>query len=150
MLGRNCKRLAKPKLERAVIPCVCGASLAFIGGQNERLSRSADKGRDASVCGRQFAAGVDHENDEIGLGNGLFRLFRHPGRDAAGFGVLQPGCVGQNDVVGAKADACLLAVARQAGHVIDERQPLASEPVEYGRFADIGPADDGDGVSHGR
>ena len=77
-------------------------------------------------------------------------MFRHPGGDAASLGILQAGRVGEDNVVSADADARFLAVARQAGHVIDKREPLAREPVEYGRFADIGPADNGDGVGHGR
>ena len=38
----------------------------------------------------------------------------------------------------------IVAVARDAGLVIDQRLIAADEPVEKARLADIGPADDGD------
>jgi hypothetical protein len=42
----------------------------------------------------------------------------------------------------------LAAVAGDAGAVIDQRDPPADQPIEQGRFADIGPADDRDGEAH--
>ena len=36
-------------------------------------------------------------------------------------------------------------VARHSRPVVDQRQALADQPVEQGRFADVGAADDGDG-----
>ena len=41
------------------------------------------------------------------------------------------------------------AVARHARPVVDQREPLADQPVEQRRFADVRPADDGDGEAHG-
>ena len=43
----------------------------------------------------------------------------------------------------------LAAVARDAGLVIDQRKLLPDQAVEQRRFADIGPADDGDREGHG-
>ena len=40
------------------------------------------------------------------------------------------------------------AVAGDARRVVDDGQALADQAVEQGRFADIGPADDGDGEGH--
>ena len=44
----------------------------------------------------------------------------------------------------------LAAVARHAGLVIDQRELLPDQPVEQRRFADIGPADDGNREGHER
>ena len=41
-------------------------------------------------------------------------------------------------------------VAGDAGAVVDQCQPPSHQAVEQGRFADIGPADDGDGEIHTR
>ena len=48
----------------------------------------------------------------------------------------------------ADADAGFLAVAGEAGHVVDKREPLAGEPIEQGRFANVWAANDGDCVIH--
>ena len=36
------------------------------------------------------------------------------------------------------------AIARDAGGIVDDRAAGAQDPVEERRFADVGPADDGD------
>ena len=41
------------------------------------------------------------------------------------------------------------AVTGDAGRVVDQGEPPAGQPVEQRRFADIRPADDGDGEAHG-
>ncbi len=141
-------RLAEPQLVGAVIAAVRGAPFALVGGQNEGLSRAADQGCDAPVYGGEFGAGVDHKDDKVRFRDGLLGLLAHARRDAAGLGILQPRRVGEDDLMLADADARFLAVARQARHVVDKREPLACEAVEDGRFADIGPANDGDGIGH--
>ena len=59
--------------------------------------------------------------------------------------VLEPGGVDHPELEPEQARLALAAVAGHAGPVVDQRQPLADQPVEQGRFADVGPADDGDG-----
>src|SRR3546814_14635972 len=44
----------------------------------------------------------------------------------------------------------LAPVARHPRLVVDEREALADKPVEQGRFADIGPADNGDRSAESR
>ena len=39
-------------------------------------------------------------------------------------------------------------VARHAGLIVDDRNPAAGQPVEKRGFADVRPADDGNGVHH--
>ena len=42
------------------------------------------------------------------------------------------------------------AIARDARLVIDQRAARPDEPIEERRFADIGPADNGNGEGHGK
>ena len=148
MLGRKRQRLSKPKLESGVKACLRRAAFALVRHEHERLARGPHELRDPGVGGGGAGPRVDHEHDEIGFGDGLRGLLRHPCSDAAGLGILKTGGVGQDDRVPADADARFLAVAGEAGHVVDKRKPLAGEPVEQGRFADIGAANDGNSVGH--
>jgi hypothetical protein len=66
--------------------------------------------------------------------------------DRTGFqdGLLQSGGIdhGEGDV--AESAFPLAPVAGDARPVVDKRQPAADQPVEEGRLADIGAADNGD------
>ena len=128
MLGRKRKRLSKPKLESGVEARLRRAAFAFVRHEHERLAGGPHKLRDPAVGGGGAGARVDHEHDEIGFGDGLRGLLAHPRRDAAGLGILKTGGVGQDDRMPADADAGFLAVAGEAGHVVDKREPLAGEP----------------------
>ena len=59
--------------------------------------------------------------------------------------VLEAGGVDHPEFEPEQARLALAPVAGYARPVVDQRQALADEPVEQGRFADVGPADDGDG-----
>jgi hypothetical protein len=59
--------------------------------------------------------------------------------------VLETGGVDHSKIEADQLRLTLTAVARYAGPVVDQRQTPADQPVEQGRFADVGAADDGDG-----
>ena len=67
-----------------------------------------------------------------------------PGR-VCGILVLVAGGVDHPEVEPEQARLALAPVAGHARPVVDQRQLLADQPVEQGRLADIGPADDRDG-----
>ncbi len=48
----------------------------------------------------------------------------------------------------AEARLPFAAVARHARPVVDQRKPLADQPVEQRRLADIRPPDDGESEAH--
>ena len=64
--------------------------------------------------------------------------------------LFQAGGVDDGKIEIAKPALALAAVARYARPVIDQRQAAADQPVEQGRLAHIGPADDGEGEAHNR
>jgi len=62
--------------------------------------------------------------------------------------VLEARRIDQRQVDVADAAGRIAAVARHAGTVVHERELLAGQPVEQGRLAHVGPADDGDAQGH--
>src|SRR6202022_867935 len=93
----------------------------------------------------------DHEEDHVGL---LDRLLGLPA-DLAGE---RPAALGQpstriddSEATPGPLDRQLLAVAGHPGLFLDDGGPLAHEPVDQRRLADVGPADDrDDGIRHCR
>ena len=69
----------------------------------------------------------------------------HPAGQGVRILVLEPGGVDHPEVEPEQVRLALAPVARHAGPVVDQREALADETVEQGRFADVGTADDGDG-----
>ena len=100
------------------------------------------------VGGRDAGAGVDHEEDDVGLGDGHLGLPAHARFKAIAGDVLEAGGVEQAEAQIADAALALAAVAGDARRVVDQRDAPAHQPVEQRRFADIGPADNGDGDGH--
>ena len=96
---------------------------------------------DAPVVGRQSRAGIGEEDHRVGFGDCLLGLLRHLREDALGGAGLKP--PGIDHVVRAAAEQtfAIVAVARHAGHVHDDRIARAGEAVEEGALADVGPAD---------
>jgi hypothetical protein len=99
---------------------------------------------------RDAGAGIDHEQDNIGLGDCGIGLGAHTAGQGLVCGILQPGGIDDIDAQIADPRLTLAAVAGNAGPVVDQRQPAADQTVEQRRFADIGPADYGDGDGHRR
>ena len=93
----------------------------------------------------QADAGVDHEEDGVGLGDGGLGLDAHAPGEARRLALLEARRVDDREAEIAELGVALAAVARDAGLVVDQRQLLADEPVEQRRLADVWPADHGDG-----
>ena len=59
----------------------------------------------------------------------MLGLLAHTRGDAAGFGILKAGRIGDMDRVPADADAGFLPGSGKARHIVDKSKPLAGEPV---------------------
>ena len=64
-------------------------------------------------------------------------------------GVFEAGGIDYFERQIAELSLAFAAVARHARFIVDQREAAADEPVEQRRFADIGPADNGDSEGHG-
>ena len=81
----------------------------------------------------------------VGLAHRGLGLLPHPAGQRLRVLVLEARGVDHPELEPEQLRLAFAAVARDARPVVDQRQALADEPVEQGRFADVGPADDGDG-----
>ena len=69
----------------------------------------------------------------------------HPAGQRLRILVLKPGRVDHPELEAEQLGFAFAPVARYTGTVIDQRKPLADEPVEQGRLAHVRAAHDGDG-----
>ena len=123
-------------------------ALALVGDQHHRLVGAAREIGKGAVVRRQAGARVDHEHQRIGKLDRGFGLLLHP-RGQRALGALVEACgIDDGEFEIAEPRLALAAVAGDAGLVIDQRELLPDQPVEQRRFADIGPADDGDREGH--
>jgi hypothetical protein len=100
------------------------------------------------VLRRAAFAGIDDQQHAVGFLDGLERLLRHQAFDAADDRFDQAAGVDDDARAPFVADVTVLAVAREAGHVGDERVARPRQGIEQGRFADVGATDQGDDRQH--
>ena len=112
------------------------------------LPRAAQVVRDVVVLRREAGAHVDDEDHHVGLGDGLARLLGHLLDDAGRRLGLEAAGVDDDELVVADAAVAVVAVAREAGEVGDDRVARLRQPVEQRRLADVGAADEGDDGFH--
>ena len=146
MLGADRDRLAKAERKASSMPGLAGAALGLVGGDDHRRRLGAQPAGDLLVERGQALARVDQEQGDVGVAHRGLGLGAHPARQA---------CAGPRPRTrrcrspGIRGRAGCASPSRRSrvtpGPVVDQRQPLADQPVEQRRFADIGPADDGDG-----
>ena len=143
VLGRNRDRLAETErigLDRAGLAVL---ALALVGDQQHRLVGAADEIGEGAIGRRQSGAGIDHEQQRVReLDRGLGLLLHARGQRALG-ALVEARSVDDREFEIAEPRLAFAPVARDAGHVIDQRELPPDQPVEQGRFADIRPADDG-------
>ena len=125
------------------------ASLGLVGGEDDGLVGAAHEIGEIFVVRRHADARIDHEEDGVGLLHRGFRLPAHAPDERAVGALLEAGRVDDGEGEIGELRLPLAPVARDARAVVDERELLADEPVEQRRFADIGPADDGEREGHG-
>ena len=134
-----------PKPRRKGLRRRLDAAFAFVGGQDHRLAGAVQRRRDDLVAGGDAGAGVDHEQQRIGFGDGGQGLAGHARAQGVGRGFLEAGGVDQAERHAVEHRFGHAAVAGHAGRVMDDGDPPPGEAVEQAGLADIGPADDGDG-----
>ena len=87
---------------------------------------------------------VHHEQDDVAVLKRQFGLLAHARLQTVVRHVLVPGGVDQGQVHVADIAVCIATVTDHARAIVNEREALADKPVEQGRFAHVGAADDGD------
>ena len=115
-------------------------ALGLVDGDPHPRPQFAQLLGDAPVVGRQSRAGIGEEDHRVGFGDCLLGLLRHLREDALGGAGLKPPGIDHVVRAAAKQAFAIVAVARHAGHVHDDRIARAGEAVEEGALADVGPA----------
>ncbi len=115
--------------------------------QRHRLAGTAQLPNDEVILGSQALADIDQEHEAIGLFNSALRLLAHLRLDADG--ILNETAGVDDDVRNRPETAeSVLPVARQPGHVRDDRIAGACKNVEQRGLADIGSAHERDDGQH--
>lgn len=120
-------------------------ALGLVGNQDDRRRFRAQPAPDFLVERIDALARVDEEQRRVGISHGRRRLHAHPAGKRVRILVLETCRVDHPELEAEQLGFAFAPVAGYARAVVDERKALADEPVEQGRFADVGPADDGDG-----
>ena len=138
-------RVAEPEaveLERGIVPA---RVVDLVREQEDRLVRAAQDLRDLLVARRDPDLRVDDEEHEVGLLDRRARLVGDRARDRRRVGDVDAAGVDQPELrPGPLADE-LLAVARDAGRLVDDGGARARQAVDERRLADVRKADDRDG-----
>ena len=94
---------------------------------------------------RHASARIDNKKDRVSRLDGGLGLRAHTPRERGDIALFKSSGVDDREREIGKMRFALTTIARHAGTVIYEGEFLAHQPVEQRRFADVGPADDGDG-----
>ena len=123
-------------------------AFALVGDKHDRLVGTACEIREGTVGRRQTDPCIDHEHQRISGSDRRFRLLLHPRGERTLRAFIQACGIDQREFEIAEPALAFAAVAGDSWLVIDKRELLPNQPVEQGRLADIGPADDGDRKGH--
>jgi hypothetical protein len=145
MLGAHRDRIAEPKPVCIEDPRLTCPSLGLVTDDDHWGGFDAQPAPDLLVEWSHPFARVDQEQGGVGVTHCRFGLRTHPPRQGVRVLVLEPRRIDHPKVEPEQLRLALAAVARHARPVVDQREALADEPVEQRRFADVGPADNGDG-----
>jgi hypothetical protein len=92
---------------------------------------------------RQPGVRVDHEQDEVGLLDRDARLVLDPLLDVRARLELEAAGVDEGEAAPIPLRRAVHPVARRPGHVLDDREARADEPVEERALPDVRATDDG-------
>ena len=126
-----------------------GAAFALVGDQNCRLAGFAHKIREGPIGRGRTGTRIDQKQDHVRLRHCRCGLRLHLSCKTLGSRTLETGRVDHPKRKIAKPSLALPPIARDARLVIDKRAPRPDQTVEERRFADIGPADNGNREGHG-
>ena len=83
----------------------------FVDGQHNGTASLAQKIRNHAVLRRHTQATVDHENNQVGFGNGLLGLFGHLGHDAGFRDRFKAAGIYTNELTRGNAAIAVMAIA---------------------------------------
>ena len=127
------------------MPDFGGAAFGLVGDDDHRRGFDPEPAADLLVERGQAFARIDQEQSRVGVAHRGLGLLAHSAGKRLRVLVLEARGVDHPELESEQVRLALAPVAGDAGAVVDQRQALADEPVEQRRFADVGPADDGDG-----
>ncbi len=102
--------------------------------------RSSDASWSAGV---RPAIEIDHEHDQVGLGDCQSRLILDLLLDRVAGADLEAAGVDHDEATPVPLRVAVDSIASGAGAILHDRGPVADDPVEQGAFADVGAADYG-------
>ncbi len=146
---RERMRRTETELEELAEQRRLGHALGLVGGEHDALARAAQVARDVVVVRRRAGPHIDDEDDRVGFSDRLLGLARHLVDDAGRVLGNEAAGVDDDELVPADLGISVMAVARQAGEVGDDRVARPGPAVEQGRLADVRPADQRDHGLHG-
>ncbi len=149
VLGRERERFAEAQAVGVGNGRLLRAAFALVGDEDHGLAGAAQRLGDDLVARRHAVARIEGEEADVRVGNRRHGLRRHARGKAAVGAFLEPRRVDQLEGQRAERRIGFAPVARDAGRVVDERQPLAREPVESVDLPTLGRPYDGDGQGHG-
>ncbi len=98
MLGRERHRLAEAERERLVGARHPGPALGLVGDEDHRLAGAPHELGEGPVGRQQAGAGVDQEQDHVGLGDGRLGLRPHAAEKRTLVRLLEAGRVDDAEV----------------------------------------------------
>ena len=107
-----------------------GDALALVDGQHDLAGRAAQLLGDLLVTGQQALTAIDHEDDHVGLDDGLTGLTGHLFGHAGG---------GHHDTLAVERSRAIVPVTGEARNVGHQGVARARQAVEQGGLAHVGP-----------
>ena len=114
-------------------------ALALVDGQHHLAGRAAQLLGDLLVTGQQALTAVDHEDDHVGLDDGLAGLAGHLFGHAGGGHRLEAAGVDQHDTLAVERGRAIVPVTGKARNVGHQGVARARQAVEQGGLAHVGP-----------
>ena len=137
------ERLAEPeRMEDGRVGLVL-LGVDLVRDHDHRHTGPAEPRRQHAVVLGDAGLGVDDQQDEVGARERLVGLAARERLDARRT-VQVSGGVDEGEAAAAPHGVELDAIARDPGHVVGDRLPVAEQAVDQGRLADVLPSDDRD------
>ena len=114
-------------------------AFALVDGQHDLAGRAAQLLGDLLVTGQQALTAVDHEDDHVGLDDGLAGLASHLFGHAGGGHRLEAAGVDQHDTLAVERGRAIVPVTGEARDVGHQGVTRARQAVEQGGLAHVGP-----------
>ena len=121
-----------------------GHAVALVGGDDRRCGRAAQQVGHLLVAGAYAGARVDHQHGHLRVGDARARLLADRARERVLVLEVDAAGVDQREAASVPLALELLAVARDARALVDDRLAGAREAVDQRGLAHVGIADDGD------